>query len=129
MRHLDGQMALDLFADERPKPKTAADWADTCIAWLVKCYGCVDEDVRPTVEAVYAMFPYVEAFDRCKALTPIPGWSIEDMADVFGVFDIDHYHHVCWDRHWAALKGYPRDEIAKIIAWDYMQDKPTWRDE
>lgn len=126
MRALEGQTALDLFPAKRT---TDADFMEECIAWMRKCYRCGDSEVRPTVEAVYAAFKPWEAFDRCKAIVPkAPGWSMDEMRDVYGLLDAGLDYHTCWDRAWAARKGYAKDDVMRLEGWDYLRDEPVWRE-
>lgn len=127
MRMLEGQTALDLFPAKRT---TDADLMEECIAWMRKYYKCTDSEVRPTVEAVYAAFKPWKAFDRCKAIVPkAPGWSMDEMRDVYGLLDAGLDYHTCWDRAFAARNGYTKEEVARIDEWDYRLNEPIWREE
>ena len=131
MGQLNGQMVLPLFQVER-KRATLEDYRESCITWLCRYYGCNRKKITPVVERLYKEFSQCEAFDRAKVLTAldgkhqISGWSLEDAENVFGIFDGSLDYHTCWDRKWAAHNGYSKEEVAKIIEWDYRKQEPIF---
>lgn len=48
-------------------------------------------------------------------------WKVteEELDSVFGLFDENINYHTVLDRDWAALNGLPKEEVSKILEWDY----------
>ena len=132
MRQLEGQMQLR-FPYEKPKVlETVIDYCENCINWLCRVYDCSRDEIAPIVERLYAEFWLGEAFERAKVLKvcdgkhQVSGWTVQDAVSVIGIFNHDIDHHTCWDREWAARKGYTKEEVATVFEWDYQKGEPIF---
>lgn len=119
------QMALDLF---QPKER---DYAAEHEAHLAE-RGVGREGIAVFRELV-AMFGLTEAIDRSAAFSLAEGpgnigWSYAELIDYLGLHDGSIDHHVVWDRKWAALKGYSREEVERVDSWDYARGVPVFAD-
>ena len=129
MRKIEGQLAFDLFREER-KTRTLEDYREFCIGWLCKYYGCKREKITPIVVRLYEEFKQWEAFDRAKVIKAchgkhkVHGWSLQDAIDVCGIFDHSIDYHTCWDRAHAGRNGFTKEEAANVIEWDYHKKEP-----
>lgn len=109
------QLALDLFAEERPKRQTPLEHF---LDWAHRVHKC-----GPEVDAIAARLfdemPY--PFDRGKALVMACGHGRFDqqVVDALGLFDETLDYHVCWDRAWAYGHGVPIELIPLVRRCDY----------
>lgn len=62
VRPCEGQAALDLFGPPRRRP------IDESLRWLVRVWGCREEDVMPHLRRLYAEFAAWDADERAKVL-------------------------------------------------------------
>lgn len=123
MRPLPGQMALDLFPEERPKRKSSLE---RTIDGLVAC-GCDEGRIRPLAEELFRRFGNVEGVDRARCLAYFYGDGRHAVTrlracppSLIGIFDSGIDYHTVWDRCWAA-RWIPLQEVFKVAAWHYGQ--------
>lgn len=124
---LSGQLSLLLFAETRADDPKAAH-----IEWLRKARGLDDEGIE-LAERVFDAFPSMqEAIERCKAINvangsrKLVGWETSDAVDIIGVLDPSLEYHVCWDRAWAARNGCPKQDVPRVVAWDWKRLSPVY---
>lgn len=116
------QMALDLFQPAK------RDYAAEHEAHLAE-RGVGREGIAVFRELV-AMFGLTEAIDRSAAFSLAEGpgnigWTYAELIDYLGLYDGSIDHHTVWDRKWAALKGYGKEEVERIESWDYARGVPV----
>lgn len=110
------QMALDLFASEKPPKQTPLEFF---LQWAHKTHKCGHE-IDAIAERLFAEMPC--PFDRGKALVMVCGHGKFDqqIIDALGLFDASLDYHVCWDRAWAATHGIPKSLISRVHRCDYL---------
>lgn len=101
------------------------------LEWLVNVRGCDKEKTQTVLERLYAAEPkfktYREAFERSKAIPLAFGdehkgveWvDGKELEETIGIFDENLDYHTIWDRSWAAKQGMKKDDIARLLEWDY----------
>lgn len=130
-RVLEGQMALELFPAQQRR-YTRESMREYCIDWLCRYHKCDESEIRPYVMRLYDEFKPWEAFDRAKVLrhvsgkNAVSGWRIDDARDVLGIYDHALDYHTCWDRAYAAHRGYAKEDVARVVEWDYRKQVPIW---
>lgn len=109
------QMALDLFADEKPPKLTPLE---SFLRWAHDVHKCGHE-IDEIAERLFVEMS--EPFDRGKALVMVCGHGRfdRDVIDALGLFDAALEYHVCWDRAWAAVHGIPHELIRSVHRCDY----------
>lgn len=124
---LSGQLSLLLFAETRADDPKAAH-----IEWLRKARGLDDEGIE-LAERVFDAFPSMqEAIERCKAINvangsrKLVGWETLDAVEILGILDPSLDYHVCWDREWAARRGYSKQDVARMSSWNYAKNEPVF---
>ncbi len=134
--HSEQKDALLTRASEIPSAQFAVDGEASSpfednLAWLVETLGCDEERTRPVLERLYSMKlkfrTHGEAYERSKAIPlafghehPDAPWvDGEGLENIIGIFDERLDYHTVWDRSWAARQGMAREDIARLIKWDY----------
>lgn len=114
-----GQIALDLFAETEGKP----DYEQNTIDWLYRVHGITEEGEK-AARRIFAAFPTTPAIDRIGAVafldgkSKVDGWSLDDL-ELVGALDPDLDYHTVWDRCWAARRGMPKEDVARLVKFDY----------
>ena len=115
------QTSLDLFHAER-KP---FDLEEDCIKWLREWPYCVGEAGIELAKSVFGKFgKSYDSFDRCRAIPAMDGrlkcerLTLDD-ADMLGLLDESVNSGTVCDRAWAMRKGMEREDVARLLAWDY----------
>lgn len=101
------------------------------LEWLVNVRGCDKEKAQAVLERLYAaeskFKTHREAFERSKAIPLAFGdehkgaeWvDGKELEETIGIFDENLDYHTIWDRSWAAKQGMKKDDIARLLEWDY----------
>lgn len=101
------------------------------LEWLVNVHGCDKEKTQAVLERLYAMElkfkTHGEAFERSKVIPLAFGDGHKDaewvdgkeLEETVGIFDERLDYHTVWDRGWAARQGMKKDDIARLLEWDY----------
>lgn len=101
------------------------------LEWLVNVRGCDKEKTQAVLERLYAaeskFKTYREAFERSKAIPLAFGdehkgaeWvDGKELEETIGIFDENLDYHTVWDRSWAAKQGMKKDDVARLLEWDY----------
>ena len=110
---------------------------------LVLERNCNREEASVILDKLYSLFSISEAVDRAHALRDVLGngfenfkigtvfperglsWKpgIEDLENVFGIYDKSINYHTVWDRLWAVTHSLPKEDVAHLIEWDYSTGK------
>lgn len=119
-------------ADAQPSfnEETSARMKDN-LEWLVNVRGCDREKTQAVLERLYAaeskFKTYREAFERSKAIPLAFGDEHKDaewvdgkeLEETIGIFDENLDYHTVWDRSWAAKQGMKKNDVARLLEWDY----------
>lgn len=101
------------------------------LEWLVDVHGCDKEKTQAVLERLYAIESkfktYGEAFERSKVIPLAFGNEHKDaewvdgkeLEETVGIFDENLDYHTVWDRSWAARQGMKKDDVARLLEWDY----------
>ena len=116
------QMALDLFANDKPPKPTPLE---SFLKWAHDIHKCGHE-IDAIAERLFAEMPL--PFDRGKALVMVCGHGRFDqgVVDALGLFDAALEYHVCWDRAWAAVHGVPCELLPSVYKCDYNNRTPSF---
>lgn len=110
--------------------ETSARMKDN-LEWLVNVCGCDKEKTQAVLERLYAAeskFKTLrEAFERSKAIPLAFGNEHKDaewvdgkeLEETIGIFDENLDYQTVWDRSWAARQGMKKDDVARLLEWDY----------
>ena len=119
-------------ADAQPSfnEETSARMKDN-LEWLVNVRGCDREKTQAVLEKLYAAESKFktrrEAFERSKAIPLAFGDEHKDadwvdgkeLEETIGIFDENLDYHTVWDRSWAAKQGMKKNDVARLLEWDY----------
>ena len=110
--------------------ETSARMKDN-LEWLVNVRGCDKEKTQVVLEKLYAaelkFMTHREAFERSKAI-PLAFGDVhkdaewvdgKELEETIGIFDETLDYHTVWDRSWAARQGMKKDDVARLLEWDY----------
>lgn len=101
------------------------------LEWLVNVHGCDREKTQTVLERLYAMElkfkTYRESFERSKVIPLAFGNEHKDaewvdgneLEETIGIFDENLDYHTVWDRSWAARQGMEKEDVARLLEWDY----------
>ena len=110
--------------------ETSARMKDN-LEWLVNVRGCDKEKTQAVLEKLYAAESKFktrrEAFERSKAIPLAFGNEHKDaewvdgkeLEETIGIFDEKLDYHTIWDRSWATRQGMRKDDVARLLKWDY----------
>ena len=110
--------------------ETSARMKDN-LEWLVNVRGCDKEKTQVVLEKLYAaelkFMTHREAFERSKAI-PLAFGDVhkdaewvdgKELEETIGIFDEKLDYHTIWDRSWATRQGMRKDDVARLLEWDY----------
>lgn len=136
---IDRQVSVESFKLSPERQKHFDDNLD----WLVNTHGCEREATAEVLLKLYVKFPAQngEAFERSKVL-PITFGNLrykenessdsldfsepyevsrEELESVIGIFDDKLDYHTVWDRAWAIRHGMSKEDVSRLIEWDYSK--------
>ena len=140
----DSDNAITQALDEWERPVREKE----NLTWLVSIHGCDEEPTAEILHRLYDIFPRGEAFERSKVLpiafgklrfgfdgggknseselgldNPNEGmrWKVgaEELETIYGIFDPGIDYHTVWDREWASRHGMSKEDVARLVKWDY----------